>query len=126
MTDKRPVFLNLFQIHFPITAIVSILHRISGVIMLFFIPTLLMLLKRSLESPYEFGQIQDTLSAPIIIWFVWGVLGVIVYHLIAGLRHVIMDIGFFESKQASRCTAWGVLLVFAIVWIACGVCLWLK
>ena len=29
--DKRPVFLNLFQIHLPVTALVSILHRVSGV-----------------------------------------------------------------------------------------------
>lgn len=52
----RPVFLDLRKIRLPLNAVVSILHRITGVFLILSIPVLLWLLDRSLASPEGFAQ----------------------------------------------------------------------
>ncbi|MGO2457420.1 succinate dehydrogenase, cytochrome b556 subunit, partial [Vibrio casei] len=53
---SRPVNLDLQTIHFPISAIASIVHRVSGVIMFVSVGILLWLLATSLSSPLGFAQ----------------------------------------------------------------------
>lgn len=65
MKKQRPVHLDLQTIRFPATAIASILHRVSGVIMLFAVGILIWLLNQSLASPESFAATQSLL---IICW----------------------------------------------------------
>ena len=114
---KQPVFLNMFQMRFPITAIVSILHRISGLGLFILLPGLLFLWQESLSSPASFKAIQvlcATFWVKLIIWlFCVGLL----YHLLAGIRHLVMDCGFAESRVHSQRTARGVLVVSVLLGI---------
>ena len=122
---KRPINLDLFSIRFPITAIVSILHRMSGVFLFLIIPWLLWSLQSSLESgpalaePWE--QITHGHSFKLVIWLI---LSALFYHLFAGLRHLIMDMGWGESLLAARITAKAVLVLSIVYSIGLGVWLW--
>lgn len=111
MIKKRPVFLNIRQIQFPMTAIVSILHRISGLGLFILLPGLLFVWQKSLSSPHNFQALQCYFAktwAQAIIWFFCVGL---FYHLCAGLRHLMMDCGFAESRSHSQYTAQGVLVL---------------
>lgn len=101
--QPKPIYLNLFQFAFPITAIVSILHRISGVIIFFLIPIFLIFLQMALYYPW----LQLT-SGKVIIWL--GLTAVI-YHLFAGIRHLCMDAGLGESKQYARISSYVVFIL---------------
>lgn len=124
MQKKRPVNLNLFTIRFPATAISSILHRISGVILFVFILTLLDLLKDSLAGADSFAQLQAWLSTPIMRFVAWVFLSALAFHIVAGVRHLIMDLGYAEEKKSGMLGAYLVMFFSAIIILALGIQLW--
>ena len=124
MQKKRPVNLNLFTIRFPITAISSILHRASGVILFLFIITLLWALNLSLKSQENFTALQATLTQGGWRFLIWIFLSSLAFHVIAGIRHLLMDIGWGEGKASGRLSAYLVMIFSVIVVVALGVRLW--
>jgi succinate dehydrogenase / fumarate reductase cytochrome b subunit len=109
--QSRPVHLKLWTIKFPIMAIVSVLHRISGVFLFLALPFLLWLLDKSLASFGDFVEIQSYLTAPLIKFFLFVVLAGLLYHLFAGIRHLLMDAGIGESLSGGRKGSWWVMVV---------------
>ncbi len=121
---SRPINLNLFAFRFPPTAIVSILHRISGLLLVLLIPALLYLLQQSLLSAASFTNLQYSLANPLLRFGLWVLFSALVYHLFAGIRHLIMDYGYGESYAISRKTAYLVMVAAAIIITKLGVRLW--
>lgn len=124
MDKKRPVNLNLTTIRFPIPAISSILHRISGVILCFFVFFLLWALQASLQSAQSFSDLQQWLTAPMVKFFLWVFLSSLFFHFIAGIRHLLMDMGIGESKNTGSYSAFSVIALAVIFMIILGICLW--
>jgi succinate dehydrogenase / fumarate reductase cytochrome b subunit len=113
---KRPVNLDLGTIALPITSYVSILHRVSGVIMFFAVAVLLWLLESSLASEASFNELSNLFNNPLCQIIVWGTLAALAYHSVAGMRHMIMDFGVGEdSFYAGRLSAWAALALAALV-----------
>ena len=116
MDKKRPVNLDLGTIALPITSYVSILHRVSGVIMFFAVAVLLWLLESSLASEASFNELSNLFNNPLCQIIVWGTLAALAYHSVAGMRHMIMDFGVGEdSFYAGRLSAWAALALAAFV-----------
>ena len=125
MNKKRPVNLDLTTIHFPITAIISILHRITGVWLFISLPFVLQMLYKSLASLQSFAQLDLNLSDHWYARFLlWTVLAAASYHVLAGMRHMIMDLGIGDNFKTGKKTAWVVLILSAIVVVGQGVWLW--
>ncbi|OGT37045.1 MAG: succinate dehydrogenase, cytochrome b556 subunit [Gammaproteobacteria bacterium RIFCSPHIGHO2_12_FULL_38_14] len=121
--QQRPVNLNLFTIRFPIPAIVSILHRISGVVLFLLIPCIFWGFDFSLTE-YGFDHLQELLSNVYVKFIVWALLIPFCYHLIAGIRHLLMDIHIGESLKGGRLGA-GLTLIFSLLLIILmGIWLW--
>lgn len=118
MNKKRPVNLDLSTIRQPITAIVSIAHRISGVILLAGILVLIWMLDASLSSRESFQQLAELLSSPAMKVLLWAVLAALAYHLVMGVRHLIMDFGVGESLQGGRLGAKIALIVAILLIVA--------
>tara|TARA_R110000850_G_scaffold14353_7_gene45941 strand:- start:1625 stop:1999 length:375 start_codon:yes stop_codon:yes gene_type:complete len=124
VNNNRPVNLDLTTIKFPITAIVSILHRVSGVFIFAGVAVLLWMLDSSLSSEEGFAAVQDALASPVCKFIIWAVLAGLAYHLVAGVRHLIMDCGVGESFEGGRLGA-KLVLVFAVILIVlAGVWVW--
>lgn len=125
LKQKRPRYLDLFKITLPLPAVISIVHRISGVLLFFpGIPLLLYALQRSLESPDHFAALQDELQNPgiklFILLFVW--LGL--HHLCAGIRYLLLDLHYgVELAQARASSKWVLAVSVALTGII-GVMLW--
>jgi len=124
MKQARPVYLNLWRIRLPIPGIVSILHRISGVIIFLGLPYLLYLLNLSLHSPETFNQLSMQLSNPGQKLWLWIILSAVAWHFFAGIRHLLMDAGVGESLRGGRAGAWIVIVLSAIVIILLGIGIW--
>ncbi|MFS9598930.1 succinate dehydrogenase, cytochrome b556 subunit, partial [Klebsiella variicola] len=88
VNSKRPVNLDLRTIKLPVTAYTSILHRISGVILFLGIAVLLFALDKSLSSEEGFEQVKACLTSPLAKLVIWGLLSALLYHLVAGVRHL--------------------------------------
>jgi len=124
MSTKRPMNLDLTTMHFPIMAIASILHRISGVLLFLYMPFILWLLDQSLSSSTHFLNLQATLYEPIIKWFIWLFLAALFYHLVAGIRHLLMDFGIGESLKGGRIGAQFTIGLTIVLTLLAGVWLW--
>jgi succinate dehydrogenase / fumarate reductase cytochrome b subunit len=86
INDKRPVYISLTQFKFPVTAIASIVHRITGMLLFLGIAYLLWLLDLALESEAGFAQATAALAAPFAKLVLWGVLSMLSYHILAGVK----------------------------------------
>lgn len=124
MQKKRPVNLNLFTIRFPVTAIASILHRASGVLLFIFILFMLYALSGSLQSADTFAKLQTCLSTPEMRFLSWVFLSSLVFHIFAGIRHLLMDLGYAEEKASGAYGAYLVIIFSIIVIFALGIRLW--
>lgn len=124
MKKQRPVHLDLQTIRFPATAIASILHRVSGVIMLFAVGILIWLLNESLASPESFAGVQSLFDNFVVKFIIWGILTALGYHLIVGIRHLVMDAGYWEELSSGVASA-NVAIALAVVFsIIAGIWVW--
>lgn len=125
VNKKRPVNLDIGTIRLPITAYVSILHRISGVALFFATAVLLWALDTSLSSPEGFSAVQECFQSTVGKVVLLLILAGLVYHTIAGIRHLLMDCGVGESLEGGR-TGAKLALALAIVLfvVLAGVWVW--
>lgn len=102
----RPTFFNLLRIAFPVGAVTSIGHRISGVVLVFCAPVLIYLLDVSLRSAEDYERVRvvvDTVTARgLVAVIVWA----FAHHFFAGIRHLLMDIDVGSSLAVARRSAW--------------------
>ena len=124
MHQQRPVNLNLMTLKFPPAAIASILHRISGVILFLLIPAILYILDQSLRSEKSFTSLHQCLTSPLGKFGIWVLLSSMIYHIIAGIRHLLMDAGIGEGAKVVQCTAKASIALSVILILLLGVWLW--
>ena len=124
MNKQRPIHLALHRIKLPPSGIVSILHRISGLILFFALPLLLLMLQYSLRSIETHTQLMTVLAHPIIKLMLIGLLWAFLHHFFAGLRYLAIDVHFLSSLAQSRASSKLVLFVSLILTILRGAQLW--
>jgi succinate dehydrogenase / fumarate reductase cytochrome b subunit len=124
MKTERPVYLSLTQFGWPFTAIASITHRVTGVALFGGIGYLLWLLDMALASEAGFARAATALGAPLGKLVLIAVLAALLYHLFAGIKHMIMDFGVGESLEAARASSIATFVLTAIGTVLAGVWLW--
>jgi succinate dehydrogenase / fumarate reductase cytochrome b subunit len=113
--NSRPVYLNLLKIRLPITGIVSIAHRISGVLLFLAIPFVVYLLDLSIESEQSFARLIELLQQPSLVVLQTILLWSLVHHLIAGIRFLLIDAEVGIELAGARSGAWLVFITEALV-----------
>jgi len=117
--------LTLRHYKFPMAAISSILHRISGVILFLFVPFIIWVLDLSLSSQGSWYSVAECISEHgIIRFFVWVCLSALSFHFVAGIRHLLMDLSYFESLRGGAITSVIVMLISIVMIVVLGVWLW--
>ena len=124
MNKQRPVNLDLSKFHFPLPAITSILHRISGIIIFVGVAFLLCGLDLSLSGEEGFNQVNELLNGFFAKLIIWGILSALLYHLVAGVKHLIMDMGIGETLPGGRLAAKITLVVSIVLIVLAGVWIW--
>ena len=124
--NNRPVFLDLARIRLPITALISIAHRIAGIVLFLSIPFAIYLLDLSLSSQRGYNYVQGLLGHVSIKLLVIFIFWALAHHAFAGLRVLLIDFGVGVERDEARRTAWVIAIgsVVSLVMIA-GVLLWL-
>lgn len=117
---RRARFLDLTRIRFPVGAVCSIGHRVSGVALAVAIPLLIALFARSLAGAEGYAEAARWL-APLqaraaLVLVVWA----FAHHLLAGVRHLLMDIGAGSALGPARASAWLVNLAGIAIAVLAG------
>ena len=124
MKKQRPVNLDLSTIKMHAAANASILHLVTGVIMVFAIGILLWTLSLSLSSVEGFAQVESLLSGTFFKIIILGTLSALIYHLLGGIRHLFMDLGHFEELASGNATAKLIIALWLVLTVVVGVRLW--
>ena len=118
LAKKRPEFRNINALtdlpsyRLPVAGIVSILHRISGLIMFLLLPLIVWMFDTSVSSEISFakfsaafnvglGFVPAVLVKVVALGLIWAYL----HHLIAGVRHVYMDVCHAVTKEFGKSSA---------------------
>jgi succinate dehydrogenase / fumarate reductase cytochrome b subunit len=99
---NRPKNLNLFTIRLPINAMVSILHRASGMALFVMLPFILLAFKHSVNSEETYSALTELLNTWFIKLVLIGLAWAFFHHFFAGLRHLMQDIHWMTSLQKAR------------------------
>ena len=114
---------DLLSFSWPITALVSISHRLFGVVLFAGVAFGLYGLEVSLSSAEEFAALKLLIKSPFGMFVTWGLLAALSFHFVAGLKHLLMDLGIGETLEGSRLAARltfllsAVLMALAAVWV---------
>ena len=73
--------------------------------MFFGLSVFLWCLDKSLESPQGFYLVKNIFDYPTAQVTIWGVLSALSYHMVMGIRHLVMDAGYGETYEAGRVSA---------------------
>ena len=109
----------------PAAAIASILHRVSGVVLVGALVLLVWALKKSLISEYSFMEIKLLLSGFFPKFVLFGILAALMYHLVAGVRHLFMDMGIGETREGGQLGAKVALFLSIVLIVVTGAWLWI-
>ena len=125
----RPKYLSLtallFEIRLPVPGWVSILHRISGALLVVpFAAWALYILDVSLLSEQGFDAIATYFQLPLVklgmLLFVWAYC----HHLCAGIRYLLLDLDIGIELKAARATSWAVIAAGLLLTVLIGAKLW--
>lgn len=103
MTHKRPININLFKIQLPLSAMLSITHRISGILIFFLVlPVTALILSALYESQDSYNNFINFYSSNWLIKLFFISLALIFqYHIFTGVRHMMMDFHLLEESLSS-------------------------
>jgi|TARA_R110000751_G_scaffold66519_10_gene135828 succinate dehydrogenase / fumarate reductase cytochrome b subunit len=120
---QRPVNLELNTIKFPPAAISSILHRVTGVAMFFALLFVIWAWAVSVSSPEGFANVQAMMDGIIGKVIAIGTLSALTYHILGGLRHVVMDLGHWEELESGNLSAKIAIALWIVLTVVLGVAL---
>ena len=124
--NSRPINVgigDLASFKWPIMAISSITHRVAGVVLFIGVAFMLYALDLSLSSEEGFISLKEMMVSPLGKLMTWGLLSALAYHFVAGIKHLLMDMGVGETLEgaqfASKTTLFfsAVLIALAAIWV---------
>ena len=100
------------------------MHRVSGIIMFVGVAFMLYGLDLSLSGEEGYGHVSELLSGFFAKLIIWGILSALLYHLVAGTKHLLMDMGVGEELASGLLAAKVTLVIAIILIVLAGVWVW--
>ncbi|KPC26906.1 Succinate dehydrogenase [Pseudomonas syringae pv. cilantro] len=79
---------------------------------------------KSLASEEGFGEVKACMTSPLAKLIIWGLLSALLYHMVAGIRHLIMDSGVGETLEGGKLGSKIVIAVSVVLILLAGVWIW--
>jgi succinate dehydrogenase / fumarate reductase, cytochrome b subunit len=131
VAQKRPEFRNIHAFkdlptyRLPAAGIVSILHRISGVLMFVLLPLIIWIFDTSVSSEISFARFRAAFNVGaggvilklVALALIWAYL----HHFIAGVRHLLMDVSHAAvTKERGASSAKFTLIASLVLTVVLG------
>ena len=121
----RPKYVDVNLLHLPIPGLVSIFHRVTGVVMFFFlIPALLFVLQYTVGSEDGFNQWKSYFAQPLVKMVFLGFVWAYMHHFFAGIRYLLLDVHIGVDLASARLSAKIVLGAGLVATILIGARIW--
>lgn len=121
----RPKYYDVSLAHLPPPGLVSIFHRVSGLLLFFpILPLLLYVMQGALGSEDGFARWHEFFARPVVKAALFAAIWAYAHHFWAGLRFLLLDLHYGIAKAPSRASALAVLALGALSALAIGWRLW--
>jgi len=125
VSKNRPVNLDLRTIKQPLPALVSISHRVTGVMLFIGLIFMFILFDLSLGGEEGFAAAKVVIQEYFLAKFIaWGLLVSLAFHLFAGVKHLVQDLGFGEELTTAEMAAKLVIVATVVAALLAGVWVW--
>jgi succinate dehydrogenase / fumarate reductase cytochrome b subunit len=124
MKTDRPVNLNMFTITLPLVGVLSFIHRVTGMALFVGVAFGLYALDLALSSQAGFAEATALLAEPLARFIFLGLIFSLVYHIVAGVKHIFMDFHIGDSLEAARVNAYVVIVATVVITGVVGALLW--
>src|SRR5215831_866856 len=121
---RRPLWFNLSPLNLPVPGLLSIFHRVSGIVLFLGLIGFLYLLDLSLASEGGYAKAAEYLSRLWVKLLVIASIWALLHHMCAGIRHLFLDIDVGVSLQAARRSAIAVFIVSLAMAASIAVRIW--
>jgi succinate dehydrogenase / fumarate reductase cytochrome b subunit len=121
---RRPVWFNLSPLNLPVPGLLSIFHRVSGVLLFLGLVAFLYLLELSLASESGYARAGELLVNPIAKLLVIASIWALLHHLCAGIRHLFLDVDVGTSLRSAKRSALAVFIVSLALSASIAVRIW--
>ena len=122
---NRPKNLDLMSIKFPVAAIMSVGHRVSGILLFLATPYFLYLLQLSLISETGYHLAIDALQGPVVNIIAFAFIWIFAHHILAGIRYFLLDLDVGLDKQMAQQTALAVIIGGVVIFVGFALYLFL-
>ena len=123
--NDRPIDIQFGKFCWPVTAIASILHRITAVIIWVGLGISLAALYFASQSEASFNHLVSSLESDFIVQFiVWGLLSAFGYYCMGTIKHLIQDMGYCEEFASGRVISWVAIILGLALSVLAGVYVW--
>lgn len=103
LKNNRPLSPHLQVYKLPLTGIISITHRVTGVLLSVGLIFIVYLLSTITAGPDAYAAMQAIASMGVVRVLYWGFIYALFFHLCHGVRHLIWDTGYsFEPETLNR------------------------
>lgn len=114
-TDNRPLSPHL-QVYRPqLTSVLSISHRISGVLLSFGLIVVVAWLLALASGPDRFAALTGILSSLPMLLLLMAWTAALFYHLLNGIRHLLWDAGWLLDLRGAYASGWTVVGLAAVL-----------
>ena len=122
--QERPIYLDLTKIRLPISALISITHRLSGMYIFFIaMPLFLYVIDKSISSKASFDQLILNLSSiSYLSFFLFISISIFWFHILSGVRHLIMD--FLHIGESLKGAHHSAIFTFSFWFISSIIFFW--
>ena len=124
MKTDRPINLSLTTFKYPLPALASIAHRITGMLLFVGIAFLLYLLDQSLTSAQGLVHAREVLTLPLPKLLFFVVVATLIYHFVAGVKHLFLDFDVGDTIEGGRLAAQLTIAISVVLTGLAGVWLW--
>ncbi|WP_255211055.1 succinate dehydrogenase, cytochrome b556 subunit [Methylogaea oryzae] len=127
MAAKRPLSPHLGSYRLPLTAILSISHRVSGVFLVAGMLVLVVCLMAGAAGSAPYARIHAFLNGVLGQAFIWAWLYALFFHLCHGVRHLVWDTGNGFSREHQNIAAYlelAISLLFSLMVFLATCFLW--
>jgi succinate dehydrogenase / fumarate reductase cytochrome b subunit len=95
-----------------------LLNRITGILITFYLVLHIWVMHHLAQGPREYKQVMDVLSAPLFSLLEFGLIGVVLYHMMNGLRIVLAD--FAGIVKPHKTVFWAAMAVGVVLFVFCA------
>jgi len=99
-------------------------HRITGVALFVGVAILMYALDLSLVSEESFNSVKECFDGLFVKLIIWGVLSALLFHMVAGFKHLLMDMGIGETLEGGELGAKLVIVFSVVLILLAGAWLW--